>query len=65
MSRRKKKGADKKNGADLLREWQRERLLRDRELPRPATGPSEVTLLAYHFRPESQEEERFPFLECL
>jgi hypothetical protein len=64
MSRRKKKNADKKNGADLLREWQRERLLRDRELPRPATGPSEVTLLAYHFRPESQEEERFPFLEC-
>ena len=64
MSRRKKKNADRKNGADLLREWQRERLLRDRELPRPATGPSEVTLLAYHFRPESQEEERFPFLEC-
>ena len=62
MSRRKKKNTEKK-GADLLREWQRERLLRDRELPRPATGPSEVTLLAYHFRPESQEEERFPFLK--
>ena len=63
MSRRKKKNTEKK-GADLLREWQRERLLRDRELPVPATGPSEVTLLAYHFRPEAQEEERFPYLEC-
>ena len=63
MSRRKKKNAEKK-GADLLREWQRERLLRDRELPVPATGPSEVTLLAYHFRPAEREEELFPYLEC-
>lgn len=64
MSRRKKKNAGKGGGADALREWQRERLLRDRELPVPATGPSEVTLLAYHFRPAEREEELFPYLEC-
>lgn len=65
MSRRKKKNdSEKKNGNDLLRTWQAERLAQDRELPVPAHGPSEVTLLAYHFRPADRSDEYFAYLEC-
>lgn len=66
MSRgkRHRKNSERKNGADALREWQRERLARDRELPVPAPGPSEVSLVAYHVRPAAAADEDFLPLEA-
>ena len=66
MSRgkRHRKNSERKNGADALREWQRERLARDRELPVPAPGPSEVSLVAYHVRPADRADEDFLPLEA-
>lgn len=64
MSRRRKKNAERRRADDFLAAWQLERLDRDRALPLPARGPSEVTLLAYFVPPRDRLDERFPRLEC-
>ncbi len=64
-SKKHKKNAERKNGASVLRNWQAERLARDRELPIPPRGPSEVSLLAYHLPdPSAPAEGAFDALEC-
>lgn len=62
--RRNKKDAERSSARSALRAWQLERLERDRDFPLPAYGPSEVTLLAYHFFPEAESDAQFPYLEC-
>lgn len=65
MSRKKrKKQPEKKTAETVLRNWRLDRLERDRELPVPAPGPSEVTLLCYFVRPSSEVADAFPALEC-
>ena len=63
-NKRKKKQSERKNATNLLREWQRERLERDRELPLPPPGPSEVTLVAYFLPPPSGDAEALSWFEC-
>ena len=63
-NKRRKKQAERKNDAEVLAEWQKERLERDRDFPEPALGPSEVTVVA-HFAPgKSDREAAFSRLEC-
>ncbi|MBR1835783.1 MAG: hypothetical protein IJ783_00705 [Kiritimatiellae bacterium] len=66
MSRKKhRKNQEKRNASAVLRQWQLDRLERDRELPRPAPGPSEVSVVAYWLpQPGVPAAETFPFLEC-
>ena len=53
-NKRKKKQADRKAGALLFAEWQKERLERDCYFPEPAPGPSEVTVVT-HFAPGASD----------
>lgn len=64
MSRRRKKNQERRKADDLLAAWQLERLEKDRDLPLPARGPSEVTLLVPFAPPRDRVDERFPRLEC-
>lgn len=66
MSRsRRKKKQDSRAGAEaLLAEWQKERLLRDRDFPLPPPGPSEITVVT-HFAPgASNRDEALERLQC-
>ena len=65
MSRKKhKKSQERRSAETALRDWQRERLECDRELPLPAPGPSEVTVLAYFVKSAADAAAAFPYLEC-
>ena len=65
MSRKKRKrNQEKRSPETVLRDWRVDRLERDRELPVPAPGPSEVTLLCYFVKPAAAAAEAFPALEC-
>ena len=55
---------NRKAAIAMLRDWQRERLARDRAEPLPPPGPATVTVLAYFFRPPETAERHFPGVEC-
>ena len=52
------------SAAESLRAWQCVRLERDLTEPLPAMGPSDVTIVAYHFWPAERADAEFAFLEC-
>lgn len=63
-NKRRKKQGDRNPAANLLSEWQRERLERDRDFPDPPPGPSEVTVLAHYVPRPAEREASFRALEC-
>ncbi len=56
---------DNQNDIEVLRQWQRKRLVSYGDDFRPnRTGPSGITVLTYFFRPEETAERHFPYTKC-
>ena len=63
-NKRKKKQDNRKNGASLLAQWQKERLERDLDFPLPAPGPSEITVVTYFVPDGVMRDAAFERTEC-
>ena len=64
MSRnRRKRNSEHKSGLDRLHDWLLSRLEQNRERQLPALGPTECSLVAYHFRPQETADQSFQYLE--